>query len=62
MGSSLKVPLGVLFTRVPYYMWDLNRGPDLENYPYLLLGFQSMAQASRHACAGMHEKPCTRST
>ena len=25
--------LRVLFIRVPYYIWDLERGPSLENYP-----------------------------
>ena len=36
MDSSLenKVPSGVLFTRVPYYLRDLNRDPNLENYPF----------------------------
>ena len=26
--------LGFLFIRVPYYIGDLTRGPNLENYPY----------------------------
>ena len=25
--------MGILFIRVPYYIGDLNRDPDLENYP-----------------------------
>ena len=32
MGSSLHI--GSLFIRVPYYFWDLNRDPNLENYPH----------------------------
>ena len=37
IGFFLKVPFGVLlnFIAVPYYIWDLKRGPNLENYPYI---------------------------
>ena len=37
MGSSLKirVPFWVPFIRVPYYVGDLNRDPNLSNYPYV---------------------------
>ena len=33
--SKLRVPDGVLCIRVPYYLGGLERGPDLENYPYV---------------------------
>ena len=34
IGSSLtKVPFGVPFIRVPYYIGDVKGDPDLENYP-----------------------------
>ena len=35
MGLVLynRVPLGVLFIRVPCYIGDLTRDPNLENYP-----------------------------
>ena len=28
----------VLFIRVPYYIWDLKRGPTLANYPHREIG------------------------
>ena len=35
MGSSpIYGPFRVLFIRVPYYIGDLERDPNLENYPY----------------------------
>ena len=30
---QIRVPLGSLFIRVPYYIGDPKRDPDLENYP-----------------------------
>ena len=30
---SIKVPLGVLCIRAPYYIGDPKRDPNLENYP-----------------------------
>ena len=30
----IRVPLRFLFTTVPYYTWDLNGDPNLENYLY----------------------------
>ena len=30
---KIGVPFGVLSIRVPYYIWDLEREPNLENYP-----------------------------
>ena len=36
MGSSLKLgsQFRVLFIRVPYYIGDMKRDPNSENYPY----------------------------
>ena len=37
MGSFLiRVPFRVLFIRAPYYIGDVNRDPNLENYPKAL--------------------------
>ena len=31
---KIRVPFRVLFIRVPYYIGDQKRDPNLENYPY----------------------------
>ena len=31
-SKKIRVPFGVLFIRVPYYVGDLKRDPGLENY------------------------------
>ena len=35
VGLKSSVPFGVLVIRVPYYIGDPKRDPNLENYPYL---------------------------
>ena len=39
--SKLGSLLGVLFARVPYYIGDLKRDPNLENYPYKFLSMDT---------------------
>ena len=36
----MRVPLRVLFIRVPFYIEDLKRDPDLEKYPSALLSLK----------------------
>ena len=33
---EITVPFGVLFIWVPYYVGDLKRDPNLENYPCMI--------------------------
>ena len=33
--SKIGSPFRVLFRRVPYYIGDLNKKPNLENYPFI---------------------------
>ena len=35
---EIRVPFRVLFISLPYYIGDLNRNPNLENYPYEFRG------------------------
>ena len=31
---KIRTPFRVLFIRLPYSFWDVQRDPNLENYPY----------------------------
>ena len=42
----VRVPFRVLCTRVPYYIGDLKRDPDLENYPSVELGVSGFGVAA----------------
>ena len=34
---KIRTPFRVLFIRLPYSFWDVQRDPNLENYPYSIL-------------------------